>query len=167
MRQRPGRAARVGDADRHGKPGAEKPFLHVFEHRRLAVEEVGGAGDIQHQPVIAVEPGMGRVACRPAGKHGEKPPVGVDIGGAGDEIRHIGAGIREPHAALQPLPLGLTVEGVKPVVIALVQGDGKRAINRTGSQKPFARKPAKPHGYDAPLHPTALSNCYLFLFCSL
>ena len=50
-RQRPGRARIAGDAGGDGEPLRGEPRAAILDQRRFAAEEMGDAGNVEHEPV--------------------------------------------------------------------------------------------------------------------
>src|SRR5262249_50894822 len=85
----PGGAGRSGDGRPRAMAAAGKPRQETAEHGRLAVEEMGAAGDVEPQTgaaaerVFAVEQldgGRGRVARRPVGEAVEGRGIAGAVG---------------------------------------------------------------------------------------
>ena len=56
-RQRPGRRGRIGDGQPRGNVGRRQPRADVRQQRRLAAEQMGAAGHVDQQALVA------RLAC--------------------------------------------------------------------------------------------------------
>ena len=63
----PGKTGRGRDGAARIDPHLEEPRQDILEQRLLAAEKMGAAGDIEKQPVTAVEGHKGRIAVAPVG----------------------------------------------------------------------------------------------------
>jgi hypothetical protein len=85
-RQRPGRARGVGDARAHGQAEIGAVGLHLGEQRLLPAEEMGAAGEVDHQAIGRRLRHPGAELARPAAQRGEKRGLSRRVGDAGDEV---------------------------------------------------------------------------------
>jgi hypothetical protein len=99
--ERPGRAEGVGDpaADRQAQVFAvhDRLFQKVF----LASEEVGAAGQVDHQAVGRLLGDPGGELAGPAAQGGEEGGLGGQVAGAGDQGRADRGGVAQRHAGGQ------------------------------------------------------------------
>ena len=72
-RQRPSGARIAGDAGGDGDSLRGKPRATVLDERRLAAEEMGDAGNVEHQPVAPIERGERGKAGAPVAEALEQP----------------------------------------------------------------------------------------------
>jgi hypothetical protein len=92
-------ATRLGQSKPRGEASACESSRHVGKERPLAAEEMGHAGDLEPQPVIAVGIERGAIAARrPAGEVEKGFSILLRRGGKGEEMRTDGAGIGEAEA---------------------------------------------------------------------
>ena len=76
---RPRPASRQGRRARQN-PDGRSAASSSSQHRLFAAEQMGAAGDVEEQPVRAVERHQRRVAVAPVGEAFEQPAVGLRIG---------------------------------------------------------------------------------------
>ena len=76
---RPGAAGRVGDADARAQTLGGEPRDDIAGKRRLAAEEMGAAGDIEHDARGSIDPDQRGIAVAPVGDRFEQPLVGRGI----------------------------------------------------------------------------------------
>ena len=124
--ERPGGARRVGKAGPHLEAEAGDARLDLRRHRRLAAEEMVGAGDVEQQAVRAVHRAAGREAVAPERQAFEPAPVlrrpGFGCGEAGQER----AGVGKPHAGREPLGFRLPVDRRQHRAVAAGRGERER-----------------------------------------
>ena len=103
-RQRPGGARRIGEAGRDRQPLARKPRLDLGDQPLLAAEQMGDAGDVEHQPVAPVERGERREARAGVGDALQQPRFGLRLGVADDErgLARLRVGERQADAEAEP-----------------------------------------------------------------
>lgn len=78
-RDGPGAARRIGDADARAQALGGEPRDDIAGERRLAAEEMGAAGDVEHDARGCVDPDQRGVAVAPVGDRVEQPLVGRGI----------------------------------------------------------------------------------------
>ncbi|GAA6176466.1 hypothetical protein NBRC116593_23850 [Sulfitobacter pacificus] len=88
------------------------------------------AADIQHQPIPPLQPNPRTVPRGPAAQDLQKPLILQKVGRGRLQIGTKGAGIGMRHTLVQPLMCRLRVKAIKPVGIALFEGEGKGAFQR-------------------------------------
>ena len=166
MGQCPCRPARIAQPDPRGKARPAQPLAHVGQHRRLAAEQMRRPGDVQHQPVIALQPDPGAIARGPTAQHMQKARIADGVRRAALQIGAKGARIGIGHSPAQPVPFGRAVEAMNTVGIGLPERQDERAVNRARPQNPVARQPGKPYRDDATLYPIEHARHPMFPICS-
>ena len=102
--QRMGATQGLGQGKPRGEAGAGEACSHVGKQRLLAAEEVGHAGDVEPEPVIAVGIQRRAVAARgPAGEIEQSVLILLRRGGKGEESGADGARIGEAEARIETL----------------------------------------------------------------
>jgi hypothetical protein len=76
----PRRARCRGKSRPHAEALVEQARQEIVEHRLFAAEEVGATGDVEEQPIRAIQRHQRRIAVAPVGQAFEQPPVGFRIG---------------------------------------------------------------------------------------
>ncbi|MFN9941649.1 MAG: hypothetical protein ACK56I_19445, partial [bacterium] len=97
-RQGPGRRCRAGDRRASGDAAALQPREQVLAQARLAAMQMRRPGDVEQQPVGAVDRDIGRIAFGPARQPVEEGAVGGGIVGQGHEPGHARSGIGKAKA---------------------------------------------------------------------
>ena len=115
MRDGPGAAGGVGDGGAGMETLRAKAGEEVAGERGFAAEQMGAAGDVEHQAVGEIEADERRVAVAPVGDVFEKPAVRRSVGGGDGEAGMHGAGIGERHACPQAEALRRIVHGDDPL----------------------------------------------------
>jgi hypothetical protein len=87
---------------------------------------MGGAGDVEHQPVTLVEPDKRRIAVAGIGKEAKHPPVGFRVVLQDGDTRHTGARIGERQARGKSQLPRLPVGGGKADAALDLLGGGER-----------------------------------------
>ena len=124
-RQGPGRAEGVGDRAARRDAVGRQPGQQVFEHRRLAVPQVGDAGDVERQPVGPVGRHGRREAHAPVAQRRQRRRVAFGISVGGDELRNQGRGVRGLLTGVQAQRPGGGVQGMEPAGSALGDQEGE------------------------------------------
>ena len=88
-RQRPGRAERVGEAEREAEPEVGGARLDLGREPRLAAEQMRAAGDVERQRLRRLGGDPGAEALGPAAQRAEEGPGAQRILGAGDRLGQI------------------------------------------------------------------------------
>ncbi len=109
-RQRPGRARIAGGADGDGYSLRGKPRATILDQRRLALEQMGDAGNVEHQPVAAIERGEWGVAGAPIAEARQKLRLFKGVSLDHDERGKARAGVRQRKAEAQAQPRSRCVE---------------------------------------------------------
>ena len=149
MRQRPGRAARIGQPQPQLQPGPRDARPHILQHGLFAAPQMGRSGHVQHQPVRPLAPDPGAIAPRPTPQCQQEARIAPGLGGAADQVGAEGAGVGQAHGAVQAQGLGAGVEAVDTLGIALPKRQRKGRLNRACPQNPVGGQPGKPHANDA------------------
>ena len=156
-RQRPGRARIAGDAGGGRNPLRGEALQAILDERRLAVEEMRDAGNVEHQPVGAIERGERRKAGAPVAEPLQEPRLFRGRRLDGDEGGKARARIGEREAAAQAQPRGFGVDADEPlrVVDLATAASGAalstrlrrraRSVARRGSQRERNRRIVKSH----------------------
>ena len=90
-RQRPGRARIAGGADDDGDSLRGEPRATILDQRRLALEQMSDAGNVEHQPVAPIERGQRGIAGAPVAEARQKLRFFKRLGLDHDESRKAGA----------------------------------------------------------------------------
>ena len=115
MRDAPRAAGGVGDGGAGMEILRREAGEEVAAKCGLAAEQVGAAGDVEHQSVGEIETDERRVAVAPVGDVFEGLSVRRFVGGGDGEARMHGAGIGERHACPQAEALRRIVHGDDPL----------------------------------------------------
>ncbi len=86
-------AQSLGEGEPRVEAKAREAPRHVGEERPGAAEEMGNAGNVEPQPVVAIDVERRAVAARPVGKREEAVSILVGLGGGGQKRRAHGARI--------------------------------------------------------------------------
>ena len=96
----------------------EKAIEKIVQHGPLAAEKMGAAGNVQKEPVGAVERHQRRIAVAPVGEAIEQPPVGLGLGFDNFDRGMHGACFRNAHADPElQLPSPRVERGDAPCVV--------------------------------------------------
>ena len=125
-RQRPGRARIAGGADGDGDSLRGKPRATILDQRRLALEQMGDAGNVEHQPVAHIERGERRIAGAPIAEARQKLRLFRRLSLDHDESRKAGARVGKRKAQAQAEPRGLSVDADQPLRIVDLGDRGQR-----------------------------------------
>ena len=128
--RRPGGARRGGEAGADVKTLLEKAGKNLVLHGALAAEEMRAAGDVEEQPVLAVNRHQRRIAVAPVGKPFEQAAVSFRVGLHHIDRRVHGARIGNAHAALQFERLSPLVEGCDALGVAVAMADHQGQVMR-------------------------------------
>ncbi len=114
------------------------------------------AGDVQHQPVRAVERDKRGVARASVGEAFERQGLRGGIGVAGDKRGMTRAGVGEGQTRRQSEPLGVSVDSDKPARVLLGRDDGECGGGRNVMRAPgvIGRKSRQPQGQKSPVRQT-------------
>ena len=146
-RQRPGRARIAGGADGDGDSLRGEPRATVLDQRRFALEQMGDAGNVEHQPVAPIERGERGIAGAPIAEARQKPRLFRRLSLDHDESRKAGARVGQRKAQAQAEPRGLSVDADQPLrIVDLGDRDKRRrsinapsrrarSVARRGSQR--------------------------------
>lgn len=116
-----------------GEAGARKPCRHVGKQRRLAAEEMGYAGDVEPEPVIAVRiQGRAVAGGRPAGERKKRVFILLGRGGEGEKMRANGAGIGETKTGGKTFADASRIDGGEHKSAILAADKGERPVIRYG-----------------------------------
>ena len=95
-RNAPGAGGRTRDRGFDGEALCRQPVVHGLLQRRFAGKQMRAAGDVEHDAVWRVEPGVGRPAARPIGEAFEDLLLGLGIGVGNTDVgmarAHVGKG---------------------------------------------------------------------------
>ena len=130
-----------------GEPGAT-----ILDQRRFALEQMGDAGNVEHQPVAPVEGGERGVAGAPIAEARQKPRLFQRLRLDHDEGRKAGARVGERKAEAQAEPRGLSVDADEPLRIVDF-GDrdkGRRLVNAAEPPRAVGRQTRQPEGEKSP-----------------
>ncbi len=98
----------------------------IGEKCAFAAEKMRHAGDVEPQPILAIDVEGGAVAGRPAGERDERVRVLLGLGRRGEEMRADGARVGEAQARDETVAQSASVDGgeVKPARLAADQREG-------------------------------------------
>ena len=117
----------------------------------LAAEQMGAAGDVEHEAVGRIEADQRRVAVAPVGDGIEQAAVRRRLAGGDGKAGKHRARIGERHAGPQAEALRRIVHGDDPLRALDRLGDDERLIRRgQAAGEPIGRKPPQPQGEIAP-----------------
>ncbi len=122
----------LGQGKPRGEAGAGEPPRHVGKQRALAAEEMRHAGDVEPEPVIAVNIQRGAVAARgPAGELEKSVSVLLRRGGKGEKSGTDGARIGEAQAREETLrkAAALTAVSTSPRSSLPTRAKGRSSSN--------------------------------------
>ena len=167
-RQRPGRARRVGDAQSDVEPLGGEARFDLVGHFRFAAEQMGDAGDIEHQPVRAVERDERGEPRAPVGEAAEQPRLFLGRGFDGDEIGAARARVGERQAGRKAEAGGQPIDADEPLRAVDFGDGGERRrpfaaarFSRAPRSRPVRRQPREPQGekssgHQSPFHRRAI-----------
>ena len=124
------------------RPWRGEPRLDLGDKPLFAAEQMGDAGDVEHQPVGAVERGERRVAGAEIGDALQQLGLGFRVGVADDEGGMARAGVGERQAGGQAEPRGGRVDADEPARV-VDHGDGRERcarINVLGAPRAVGRQ---------------------------
>ena len=104
-----------------GQPGAT-----ILYQRRFALEQMGDAGNVEHQPVAPIERGQRRIAGAPIAEARQKPRLFKRLGLDHDESRKASARVGERKAEAQAEPRSRGVDADQPLRIVDLGDRDKR-----------------------------------------
>ena len=130
MRDREGAADRIGDGGAGVQTLGGEARKDVAAHGGFPTEQMGTAGDVEHEAVRCIEADQRRVTVAPVGDGVDEAPIRFLVG-LGDRKRRIhGARVGERHAE----PQAETLRGV-------VHGhDAQRALDQAGDDQRLTRR---------------------------
>ena len=94
-----------------------KPRAAILDQRRFAPEQMGDAGNVEHQPVAPIERGERGEAGAPVAEALDEPRLFKRLSLDRDERRKAGARVGERKAEAQAEPRGLSVDADEPLRI--------------------------------------------------
>ena len=162
MRDGPGAAGGVGDGGAGVETLRREAGEEVAAERSFPAEQMGAAGDVEHQAVGQVEADERRVAVAPVGDVFERLPVRRLVGGRDGEAGMHGAGIGERHVCPQAEALRRVVHRDDPLrALDRLDDDERRSrrafirygltrCGRAAADEAIGREPPQPQGEIAP-----------------
>ena len=126
--ERRSRARRIGEAHPQRQPDAGEARFDVRQQPGLVAEQMGDAGDIEHQPVGAIERHQRREARAGVGELCERLRLSLGVGLDGDEGGMAGAGVGERQAGAEAQTLGRRIDADQPARVLLRGDDGERGL---------------------------------------
>ena len=93
---------------------------------------MGNAGNVEPQPIVAIDIEGRAVAARPAGEREEAVAILVRLGGRGEKPRAHGARIGEPQAGVEAGVQAASVEGGEHEAPLLAADEGEGPVSRPG-----------------------------------
>ncbi len=133
-------------------PCAEKPRATVLDQRRFALEQMGDAGNVEHQPVAPIERGERGIAGAPIAEARQKLRLFRGLSLDHDESRKAGARVGERKAKAQAEPRCLSVDANQPLrIVDLGDRDKRRAlVNAAEPPCAIGRQTRQPEGEKSP-----------------
>ena len=119
----------LGKTKPRGEAGARKPSCHVGKQRRLTAEEMGHAGNVEPEPVIAIRiQGRAVAGGRPAGEGKKRVFILLGRGGGSQKMRANGAGIGETKTGGKTFADASRIDGGEHKSAILVADKGERPV---------------------------------------
>ena len=147
------RRARIpGDAGGDGEPLRGKPGAAVLDQRGFAAEQMGDAGNVEHEAVAAVERGERREARAPVAEPLEKPRLLGRLSLDRDEVRMTRArvGKREADGQAKPRRLGVDANQALRIVDLGYRRERRPPIDAIKTPRAVGREPRQPQGEKSP-----------------
>ena len=156
-RKRGGGARRIGEAEGEREPLRRKARLDLADQPRLAAEEMGGAGDVEHQAVAPVERDERRIARAGVGEALQQFRLRRRIGLGDDERGMARASVGERQAGRQAEPRGVGVDADEPARVLDRRDDRERHadVNLMRAPRAVRRQTRQPEGEKSPVRQTA------------
>ncbi len=150
-------AKRIGEAGARGQAEARQPGDEVVHELGFAAVEMGDAGDVDPQAVIAVDVAIGSVTAAPAGKTQQRRAIAARIGRLRRQTWKGGARVRQRLTDAHALLRRAHIDGgdANAVRARLDKGEGRIIGNQRWlrAAHPLDGPQRQPHGNDA-FHPT-------------
>ena len=129
-----------------------KPRATILDQRRFALEQMGDAGNVEHQPVAPIERGERGKAGAPIAEALEQPRLFRRLSLDRDESRKAGARVGERKAYAQAEPRGLSVDADEPLRIVDPSDRDKRRrlVNAAEPPRAVGRQTRQPEGEKSP-----------------
>jgi hypothetical protein len=148
-RDGPGAAGRIGNADARTQTLGGEPRDDIAGKRRLAAEEMGAAGDVEHDARGRIDPDQRGVAVAPVGDRFEQPLVGRGIARRDLQRGMARACIGKRKTDREAQARGCVVQRRDPQRALDQVGDDERALalircGRAASRQAVRRKPPEP-----------------------
>ena len=115
-----------------------EPRVTILDQRRFAREQMGDAGNVEHQPVAPIERGERGIAGAPIAEARQKLRLFRRLSLDHDESRKAGARVGERKADVQAEPRGLSVDADQPLRIVDLGDRDKRRRLVNAAQPPRA-----------------------------
>ena len=152
-RQRPGCARRVGDAQSDLETLGGEARCDLVGHFRFVAEQMGDAGNVEHEPVLAIERDKRGEARAPVGEAAKQPRLFFRRGFDGDEIGAARARVGERQAGREAEAGGQPIDADE-LLRALDFGDGDErrgfsagaGLSRAPRSRPIGRQTREPQG---------------------
>ena len=133
-------------------PCAESRARQSSISARLALEQMGDAGNVEHQPVAPIKGGQRGIAGAPIAKARQKLRLFQRLSLGDDESRKAGARVGQRKAQAQAEPRGLSVDADQPLRIVDLGDRRKRRalVNAVELSRAVGRQTRQPEGEKSP-----------------
>ena len=129
-----------------------EPRATILDQRRLALEQMGDAGNVEHQPVAPIEGGERSIAGAPIAEARQKLRLFRGLSFDHDESRKAGARVGQRKAQAQAEPRGLSVDADQPLRIVDFgdRDERRRLVNAAEPPRAIGRQTRQPEGEKSP-----------------
>ena len=126
--------------------------MTVLDQRRFALEQVGDAGNVEHQPIAPIERGERGVTRAPIAEARQKLRLFRRLSLDRDESRKARARVGERKACAQAEPRSLGVDADQPlrIVDSSDRGQRRRLVNAAEPPRAIGRQTRQPEGEKSP-----------------
>ena len=129
-----------------------EPRPTILDQRRLALEQMSDAGNVEHQPVASIERGERCIAGAPIAEARQKLRLFQRLGLGDDESGKARTRVGERKAYVQAEPRGLSVDANQPLRIVDLGDRSKRRglIDVASPPRAIGRQTRQPEGEKSP-----------------
>ena len=131
-----------------------KPRATILDQRRFPFEQMGDAGNVEHQPVAPIEGGERGVAGAPIAEARQELRLFQRLSLDDDETRKARARVGERKADVQAEPRRRSVDADQPLrIVDLGDRDKRRRlVNAAEAPRAIGRQTRQPEGEKSPGH---------------